>query len=259
MVLGFCVGSWSNILHKKMTKRKRLFFDIETAPNIGLFWEAGYKKNIDSSNIIKERAIICICYKWEDEKEVHEVHWDAKQNDKALLTKFIKVANDADEMVGHNGDRFDLAWIRTRCLFHGIEMFPKYTTIDTLKIARSTFKFNSNKLNYIADFLGLGQKIKTEFGLWKAIVLNKDAKAMAEMIKYCKKDVVLLENVFKALNNHIQPKTHFGVIFNADRGSCPECGSDDIVIANRRTMASGTKKIQYKCYTCHKYHSKTEK
>lgn len=242
-----------------MTKRKRLFFDIETAPNIGLFWEAGYKKNIDSSNIIKERAIICICYKWEDEKEVHEVHWDSKQNDKALLTKFIKVANEADEMVGHNGDRFDLAWIRTRCLFHGIEMFPKYTTIDTLKIARSTFKFNSNKLNYIADFLGLGQKIKTEFGLWKAIVLNKDAKAMAEMIKYCKKDVILLENVFKALNNHIQPKTHYGVIFNSDRGSCPECGSDEIVIANKRTMASGTKKIQYQCRTCNKYHSKTEK
>ena len=242
-----------------MTKRKRLFFDIETAPNIGLFWEAGYKKNIDSSNIIKERAIICICYKWEDEKEVHEVHWDSKQNDKALLTKFIKVANEADEMVGHNGDRFDLAWIRTRCLFHGIEMFPKYTTIDTLKIARSTFRFNSNKLNYIADFLGLGQKIKTEFGLWKAIVLNKDAKAMAEMIKYCKKDVILLENVFKALNNHIQPKTHYGVIFNSDRGSCPECGSDEIVIANKRTMASGTKKIQYQCRTCNKYHSKTEK
>ena len=29
------------------TKRRRLFFDIETSPNIGLFWEAGYKKNID--------------------------------------------------------------------------------------------------------------------------------------------------------------------------------------------------------------------
>ena len=35
------------------TKRRRLFFDIETSPNIGLFWEAGYKKNIDVSNIIQ--------------------------------------------------------------------------------------------------------------------------------------------------------------------------------------------------------------
>lgn len=242
-----------------MTKRKRLFFDIETSPNIGLFWEAGYKKNIDYSNIIKERAIICICYKWEEAKEVFEVHWDSKQCDKALLQKFIKIANDADELIGHNGDRFDLAWIRTRCLYHNIDMFPNYTTIDTLKIARSKFKFNSNKLNYIADFLGIGQKIKTEFGLWKDIVLYKDKKAMDAMIKYCKKDVVLLEKVFKAIKGHIAPKTHFGVKFGGDRGSCPECGSDEIMRNAIRYTASGVKKITYKCRTCHKYHTKIDK
>jgi uncharacterized protein YprB with RNaseH-like and TPR domain/predicted RNA-binding Zn-ribbon protein involved in translation (DUF1610 family) len=242
-----------------MTKRKRLFFDIETSPNIGLFWEAGWKKNIDYSNIIKERAIICICYKWEDEKVVNEVHWDTKQNDKALLEKFIKVANLADELVGHNGDRFDLAWVRTRCLYHKIDMFPKYTTIDTLKVARQSFKFNSNKLNYIADFLGLGQKIKTEFGLWKDIVLHKDKVAMDKMIKYCKKDVILLEQVFKTLKNHIPAKTHYGVIFGGDRGSCPECGSDQLVVNNKVVRASGIKKIQYRCKTCGKLHFKTDK
>lgn len=242
-----------------MTKRKRLFFDIETSPNIGLFWEAGYKKNIDYSNIIKERAIICICYKWEEAKEVFEVHWDSKQCDKTMLEKFIKIANEADELVGHNGDRFDLAWIRTRCLYHNIDMFPNYTTVDTLKIARSKFKFNSNKLNYIADFLGIGQKIKTEFGLWKDIVLHKDKKAMDAMIKYCKKDVVLLEKVFKAIKGHIAPKTHFGVKFGGDRGSCPECGSDEIMRNSIRYTATGVKKITYKCRTCHKYHTKIDR
>ena len=242
-----------------MTKRKRLFFDIETSPNIGLFWESGYKKNIDHSNIIKERAIICICWKWEDSKEVFEVHWDAKQSDKALLEKFVKVANDADELVGHNGDKFDLAWIRTRCLYHNIDMFPKYTTIDTLKVARQKFKFNSNKLNYIADFLGIGQKIKTEFGLWKDIVLHKDTKAMDAMIKYCKKDVVLLEQVFKALNSHILAKTHYGVRFNQDRGSCPECGSDNLLRGRMMVSASGVKKIQFRCGTCGKHHTKVDK
>ena len=70
---------------------KRLFFDIETSPNIGLFWEAGYKKNIDYSNIIKERAIICICYKWQGEKITHGLHWDSKQDDKKMLIDFIKI------------------------------------------------------------------------------------------------------------------------------------------------------------------------
>lgn len=241
------------------TKRRRLFFDIETSPNIGLFWEAGYKKNITTDNIIRERAIICICYKWEDEKEVHSLQWDAKQSDKSMLQKFIQVANVSSEMVGHNGDKFDLAWIRTRCLFHKIEMFPTYVTIDTLKIARSKFKFQSNRLNYIAEFLGLGAKLKTEFNLWKDILLHKDKIAMRKMIKYCQKDVTLLEQVYKTLRLHIPTKTHYGVIFGTDKGCCPECGSDDLVINNRRALATGIKKIQFKCKTCNVMHTKTDK
>lgn len=241
------------------THRKRLFFDIETSPNIGLFWEAGYKKNIDYSNIIQERAIICICYKWEDEKEVFSLQWDFKQCDKKMLEKFIEVADSATEMVGHNGDKFDLAWIRTRCLFHGIAMFPKYLTIDTLKVARQKFRFNSNRLNYIADFLGLGQKIKTEYSLWKDILLRKDKIAMEKMIKYCKKDVSLLEKVFKALRGHMDPKTHYGVVFGQDRGSCPECGSDELIRAKKTVTATGLTRIQYRCKTCGHFHSKTDK
>ena len=176
-----------------------------------------------------------------------------------MLQKFIEVANSADELVGHNGDKFDLAWIRTRCLFHRISVFPVYTTIDTLKLSRSKFKFNSNKLDYIAKYLGMGEKIKTEFGLWKDIVLNKDKEAMSKMIKYCQQDVKLLEKVYKELSTHIFAKTHYGVIFGEDRGSCPECGSDDLWRMSNRVSASGVKKIQFQCKTCNKYHTKIDK
>jgi len=77
------------------SKRKRLFFDIETSPNVGFFWSAGYKLNITPDSIIQERAIICICYKWEDEKEVYFLQWDSKQNDKRMLQSFIEVAKSA--------------------------------------------------------------------------------------------------------------------------------------------------------------------
>jgi DNA polymerase elongation subunit (family B) len=246
-------------LKQVRTNRKRLFFDIEVSANIGLFWQSGFKLNIGPESIIKERAIICICYKWEDSKEVESLEWDSKQCDKKMLQKFIKIANTADEIVGHNGDKFDLAWIRTRCLFHRIDMFPTYTTIDTLKISRSKFKFNSNKLDYIAKFLGVGEKIKTDYGMWKDIMLNKCKVSMSKMVKYCKMDVVVLEKVYKELSVHILSKVHYGVIFGADRGSCPECGSDEIVRMCNRVTASGVKKIQYQCRTCHKYHTKTDK
>jgi hypothetical protein len=70
-----------------MAKIKRLFFDIETSPNVGFFWTAGYKQNISHDNIIKERAIICICYKWAGEDKIYSLTWDKNQNDKKYAPK----------------------------------------------------------------------------------------------------------------------------------------------------------------------------
>jgi len=82
---------------------------------------------------------------------------------------------------------------------------------------------------------------------------------MDKMIKYCKQDVILLEKVHKELNHHIPAKTHYGVVFGEDRGTCPECGSDDLIKNNKVVTATGLVRIQYKCKTCHKYHSRTDK
>jgi DNA polymerase elongation subunit (family B) len=238
-----------------MSQIKRLFFDIETSPNIGLFWTAGFKLNITPESIIKERAIICICYKWAGEDKVYSLHWDTNQDDKKLLEKFIAVANEADELVGHNGDRFDLPWIRTRCLFHRIPVFPTYTTLDTLKNARSKFKFNSNKLDYIAKFLGIGQKTHTGYDLWKKVVLDKDKESLAYMIEYCKNDVELLEQVYNEMSTYIPSKTHHGVANGGEKYSCPECGSNDMKFSQKRYTAAGTPRIQMQCNSCHKYHT----
>ena len=124
----------------KKPKVKRLFFDIETSPNVVFSWNVGYKLMIPPDNILKERAIICICWKWAGEAKVHELHWD-NGDDKELLVKFSEILNSADEIIGHNSDNYDIKWIRTRCIFHGIPLFPDYTQIDTLKLAKAGFRF----------------------------------------------------------------------------------------------------------------------
>jgi hypothetical protein len=236
--------------------KKRLFFDIETSPNIGFFWQSGYRLNVPYSNIIKERAIICICYKWEGEDKVYSLTWDKDQDDKVMLEKFIEIANDANELVGHNGDRFDLPWIRTRCLYHRIPTFPTYVTIDTLKHARSKFRFNSNRLDYIAQFLNVGEKTETGgFDLWKNIVLNKDKEALKNMVEYCKNDVAILEKVYHELAKYVPHKTHLGALVTGEKTCCPECGSSDLRHSQTRYSATGTPRIQMQCNNCHKYHT----
>lgn len=234
--------------------KKRLFFDIETSPNIGFFWQAGYKLNVPYSNIIKERAIICICYKWAGDKKVYSLNWDSSQDDKEMLEQFMVIANSADELVGHNGDKFDLPWIRTRCLYHGIPCFPSYNTIDTLKSARSKFRFNSNRLDYIAKYLGFGGKTDTGFDLWKNIVLHSDKKALKKMVDYCKNDVVILEKVYNHIANYIPHKTHYGALAG-NKYSCPECATDNLTVSKRRYTAAGILKIQLVCGDCGKYHT----
>lgn len=234
---------------------RRLLFDIETSPNLVTSWRVGYKLQIDYSNIIKERAIICICWKWEDEEKIYSLTWDKDQCDKAMLQKFVKELQKADEVVGHNSDKFDEKWIRTRCIYHDIPALPKYKSIDTLKIARKGFNFNSNRLNYIGQFLGVGQKIKTEFDLWKRICLERDNKALKAMVEYCKQDVNLLEQVFKKLQRYAEPTTHKAVALGGERWECPHCASEEVRITTTKYSRVGVATTQMNCKECKRYYN----
>ena len=233
---------------------KRLFYDIETSPNIGFFWGAGYKVNISHDNIIKERAIICICYKWEGQDTVHSIEWN-KGCDKALLSHFMEVAKTADELVAHNGDNFDEKWIRTRCLVHGIECPPKLNSYDTLKKTRTHFRFNSNRLDYLGKILLREGKINTNFDLWKRICLDNEPSAMREMVQYCKKDVELLERIWKKLAPYDTPKTHAGVFAGLDRWTCPHCASENVKVSKTRPTPKGIVQKQMQCKDCHRYYT----
>lgn len=235
------------------TKFKRLFWDIETSYNVVRTWTVGYNVSITHNDIIKERAIICICYKWEGEKKVYSLEWN-KGDDKQLLIDFVKILNSADEIIGHNSDRYDERFVRTRCIYHRIPLPPSYQTLDTLKLSKSGFRFNSNRLDYIGKYLGVGGKMDTGgFKLWQDIVEKNDPKAMKKMVKYCKRDVQILENVFKTMNPYTKSKTHVGVRMGNNKCSCPNCGSKRTEINQTMASASGILKKKLRCKDCGKY------
>lgn len=236
---------------------KRLFFDIEVSPNIVFSWNIGHEVNLSYENILKERAIICICYKFEGSDKVYHLSWN-KGDDKQMLEKFAKVLNTCDEVIGHNGDKFDIRWVRTRCLYHGISITPYIKSIDTLKESRGKFKFNSNRLDYIAQYLGLGKKLETGYHLWKDIVLKNSKSALKDMITYCKQDVVLLEGVFQKLNAYLPPKTNIASQFEREIIHCHECLSENTIINKYRITAGGTRSVIMHCNDCGKYFSISE-
>ena len=231
---------------------KRLYWDIETSPNVVYSWGIGRKVFLSYENIIKERAIICICWKWEGEKKVHSLEWD-NGDDGAMVEAFLPTLIEADEAVAHNGDKFDMKWFNTRCLHHGL-LVPEIKTVDTLVIARRRFKFNSNRLDYLGQHLFGEGKIHVGFDVWVS-VCNGDQKALDTMVEYCKKDVELLERVWSKLQKFHKPKTHVGVLFNRDKWTCPECGSKDVHTNKTYATTAGSKRYGMMCKSCGRYYT----
>lgn len=224
----------------KVKTAKVLIYDLETSPNIGWFWRAGYKQNIQPNQIVKERAIICVSYKWQGEDEVYNLTWDKNQCDKFLIEQFVEVLNEADLIVAHNGDNFDLKWLKTRALFHRIPMLPNYKQFDTLKLAKAKLYLNSNRLDYISKFLGFEGKIQTTPDLWNKVVMLNDRNAMKDMLDYCDEDVRQLENVYNELQYLDNPRVHVGVLNNEVKYSSPISGSYNLELVKTVTTNTGT-------------------
>ncbi len=233
---------------------KRLFWDIETSPNICFSWRTGFKINLTPDNIIHERAIICVCYKWEGNKKVHCIKWD-QGDDTQLIKDFAVIAEQADELVAHNGDKFDVKWFNGRNLIHGLPSLPDYKTFDTLYWSRRLFNFNSHSLDYLSQILLGSRKIKVDYSLWKRICLDNDPRAMADMVKYCKRDVTLLEGVYNKIISYCKVKTHIGVLHGDERWTCPVCGSGDVFKSKSRVTTKGMQQHQMQCKGCGKYYT----
>ena len=222
---------------------KILFYDIETSRNYVWSWRTGYKLNITHEQILKERAIICVSYKWENEDETYTLHWDKEQDDKFLIEQFVNVLNEADLIVAHNGDAFDIKWLRGRAAHHRIPMLPRYKQYDTLKAALKLFNLNSYALAYLAKFLNVGDgKIRTRPGLWEDVCEANDRNALLEMIEYCEKDVVVLQKVYDVIKMYDNNVMHEGVLKGEIKATSPYNGNISIKHIKEVTTAAGTKK-----------------
>jgi len=257
------VSRWRNKLKiaAKKIPIKRLFFDIETGYYILKIraWQLrNFQRYFNYEDIEREKEIICICYKWEYEDAVHCIDW--RIGEKNMLKKFIKIMGEADECIAHSGEAFDVPFIRTRCLYHGVLMFPTYRTLDTLKKSRSGFLFASNALNYLGKFTGIGGKVERHaMEQTKAVYEDKNEKELENMITYCKRDVVLLSDYYHILSPFITHNNNFAVLIGGDKWDCPECGSDNVEMHRTYTTAMGIIRRQMKCNDCKKQYKISNK
>jgi hypothetical protein len=209
---------------------KIAFLDIETTPNLSWTWGKWDQNVIEFE---QEWFILSYAYKWLGEEKIYcqgliDFHGyeDQKTYDGFLMQGLWQVFDEADIIVAHNGDNFDVKKSNARFVVHDQPPPSTYKTIDTLKVVKKNFRFDSNKLEDVCIALGIGSKLPhTGFALWKGCMAG-DPEAWELMKAYNSHDVELVEQLYLKIRPWI--KNHPNLTAYTQVDGCTNCGSENV-------------------------------
>ena len=233
-----------------------LYFDIETAPLRGAVWSM-WMNNLGLNQIETDWFILSYAARWSGDPEGEVMYEDLQgyvdqEDDSKLLDSLWKLLDEADVVIGQNSKKFDAKKINARFIMNGYTPPSSYKHIDTLQMAKSSFAFTSNKLEYMSDKLCTKYKKLTHqsfagYKLW-AECLKDNPEAWAEMRLYNEYDVLSLEELYLKLAPWDKKHVNFN-LFNEGTDVVCRCGSTDIV--EYGFAYTGTSKFQrYRCRDC---------
>jgi len=219
-----------------------LLLDIETAPNKVYAWGL-WDQNIATNQVMETSYVLCWAAKWYGESGVL---FDSvkKSGLERMLGRMHKLLDEADIVVHYNGLKFDIPTLNKEFIQVGFAPPAPYKQIDCMKEVKRMFRFQSNKLDFVSQALGIGAKAKTAgFDLWVKC-MEGDARAWRQMERYNRRDVVLLERLYKELRPWIEKHPNIGAF--DDVMACPKCGSEK----RQQRGYAVTQMMKYPRYQC---------
>lgn len=132
-------------------------------------------------------------------------------NDMKLVRALVNELCRYDLLVGHNIERFDWNFIRTRAMIHGIPIPTRPCAYDTLKaFKRCGYLTVPNmigrptaRLDHVVDMFGIEQEKTALYPRehWKTVWGKKSERkeAMDKLVEHCVRDVSMNEEVFKRM------------------------------------------------------------
>lgn len=233
--------------HKSpLNKPQILLCDIETAPSLAYIW-ALFDQHITPDQIAQDGYVLCVSWKWLGDKDVSYIR--VAGNERKALATLHKLLDSADVVIHYNGTKFDIPTLHREFVLNGLPPPSPVKQIDLLKTVRKQFKFSSNKLDYVCQRLGLGNKVKHKgLDLWKGCLANNKAD-WSTMKEYNMEDVRLLERLYQKLLPWVVFHPNH-TLYTGKVESCPKCGHDKF--QRRGTYETST--MSYTRYQCNKCH-----
>jgi predicted RNA-binding Zn-ribbon protein involved in translation (DUF1610 family) len=240
-------------MEKINTSAKVLILDIETAPISAYVWGI-WNQNVGTHQIQSD----WFCLTWAAKRLFQDKVYSGKlkpkevtiQDDKRIIEGIWKLVNEADIVIAHNGEKFDMPKLNSRFIINGLNPPLPYQQIDTLKHIRRQFGFTSNKLDYVNKLLNLERKKETNFELWERC-MKGNATALSEMEAYNVQDVRILEETYLLIRAWIKPHPNMGLfILDEKEHRCPNCGSSELEIMGKTYNTTANVYELMRCSNC---------
>jgi DNA polymerase elongation subunit (family B) len=174
-----------------------------------------------------------------------------------MLEGIHSLLEQADAVVHYNGTKFDMPTLNKEFLIHKLPPPPPIRQVDLLRVVKSQFRFPSNKLDYVAQRLGLGKKKDHEGHTLWIKCMNGDKKAWATMESYNIQDVILLEKLYNKLLPWVKQPINVNIMKkDRDGFNCPTCGKNSLLSKGFRYTTTGAYQ-RYQCKACGAYSTDT--
>jgi len=228
---------------------KIILYDLETSRTI----VEGYGNRWDFRVVKFVRVSELMCYSWKElgSSKVNFV----SRHDFKKYHDFVKSLRDlldeADVTIAHNGGSFDDKMANRFFVIEGLTPPKPRKTVDTLREARRWFKFESNKLDDLGQFLGVGRKENVGYSeLEDDFMTDSPSRQTIKLMrKYNNQDVTLLEDVYYRLRPFMASHPNIGDISQSD-GICPKCGSTNLHKRGFNHKRNGQSQ-RYQCQNCY--------
>ena len=238
----------------KLKLPKILIFDLENAPSKASVWRM-WKQNINNEQITEEWYMLSWSAKWLFSTEIYSDVLTPEEaiegKDERIMESLWEYIDEADILIGHNINQFDVLKMNTRFVVNGIIPPSPYQTIDTLLAARKNFSFTSNKLDYLCKQFGVAQKADNG-GLKRWLgCMEGSPHDLIDMEAYNRQDIIATEELYFAMRSYIKTHPNLALYMDNDMDACYKCGSRNIVYLKDKFYYTNVNKYSvYRCKEC---------
>jgi uncharacterized protein YprB with RNaseH-like and TPR domain len=150
--------------------------------------------------------VLCYCLKGEDGKwfkrSITPEEIRSGVFDKPLLKQFCKDVRHFDRVIGYYSSKFDIPFLRTRCIHHHLDfpIFKELLHTDMYFVAKRNTLPYSRRLGVLAPFFGIPSKGHPLNGDVWLKCLSGNQKAIDFVLTHCEEDIISTQKLWKKLN-----------------------------------------------------------